>query len=209
MKMFVKGVMVRAGRLALLTLLVLAWLTWLLSSCSGSEQSGPTPAVDPAYLHPEAKPSVGSSSQLDLSQPLVTSRGAVICPDRLILEMTFDRGEPSLYQQVMSMYTSIFDRDSAVKRLGCQEWRMGIPVYGAYRMQAPLDHFVAFSVRPGGDASFFTMAPHLQIDNERPAQKTPKGVSAQSSPPLPEGAAASTASGLSKEEMDSTILDIT
>jgi hypothetical protein len=95
--------------------------------------------------------------KLDYAKPIITSDGAIVCPQALFYDMRADHGPKAVYE-AFGAFTHRADKAHA---LGCEVVTGGIPVT-AHRMTHPLEDFVSVTF-PGNSASeLFTMEAELE-----------------------------------------------
>lgn len=123
--------------------------------------------------------------KLDYSQPAFTENYALVCHQSLLLAAAYSRKAGGGLNEIYEAFTAVWNRSEKIKKIGCEEWREGIPVYFVHRMEPPFDEFVSFSTSQSGMSEYFTMEPYLK---NKPLPLV-VGQLATSSSSLPESAA--------------------
>lgn len=119
-----------------------------------------SPASEPKDITVENKEPVLVREQFDYSKPVFTQNYAIVCDQGILLAAAIDKRVDHGIHQVYEAFTSIWNRSTKVKELGCEQWRGGIRVF-AHRMHSPFNDFVGISLTANDGATLFTMEPHL------------------------------------------------
>jgi len=141
------------GRGFLGFLIFLGVLTALFQ-CTPSSKTASSTSSEPSK--PKLEP------KLDYSQPVFTGKYALVCNQSLLIAAAYSRKVEGGLNDIYEAFTAIWNRSEKIKKIGCEEWREGIPVYFVKRMQFPFDEFVSFSTNQSGMSEYFTMEPHLK-----------------------------------------------
>ena len=95
--------------------------------------------------------------KLDYAKPIVTSEGAIICPQALFYDIRADHGPQAVYE----VFGALTHRAEKAHALGCDEITGGIPVT-AHRMTHPLEDFISVTFPGIQTGEFFTMEGNLE-----------------------------------------------
>lgn len=72
----------------------------------------------------QSSKSTPALAPLDFTAPVYTKKYAIICPMSLFSDPRVVRD----VEVIRSLWTTVLNRSSKVKEMGCEEWRDGVPV---------------------------------------------------------------------------------
>jgi len=84
-----------------------------------------------------SEPETPAELLLDYSKPVYTIDRAIVCPLGVLVASNFDVRADHGPEAIVALYTSLFDRGTREKTLGCEEWRGGIKVEAVELKQRP------------------------------------------------------------------------
>lgn len=152
-----------APPLALICLCVI----YSVSTCTAEDK--PSEASGGLYDVVAAGPAQPPAERLDLSRPVQTTRGALVCPQEVLWRAVSSPRAADSMEAVYDAFGSSFNRIEKARALGCDEWRPGIQAVNAARMSLPFDGFVGFSRSQEALArGYFTVPSHLENSPPRP-----------------------------------------
>jgi len=79
---------------------------------------------DPPAQKPKFQPPTRENISTNFTSPLYTKSSALVCPERLL----FDQREGHGMAEAVQAHLSLWDHETKVEQLGCQELKEGLPI---------------------------------------------------------------------------------